>query len=425
MKPEKSPPKKAAKPAPKIAVAGARSELPVKRAAAAKKTASKKSPPAIPAILLEGDRPPALAVSGPGARYALGPTPPAQQLSPLEGPGELPEAYGTQRLLLTARDPHWLYAHWDLTRGQLKKYNTLSADGHLVLRVYLNAVSGQPLAQVHVHPESLHWFLHVERGGAAYVAELGYFQTDGQWSTISASTATLTPPDTLSEDTSARFETIPVEVPFEQLLALVKTAARENVPLAEAIQQLRAVGHANLPDAAAAAAAQWTPAQERALAAVITMDHVRRVWMGSLEITELIRRQLQQGISSAAVSGFSQPAAWSGAVGSLASPFGGARRQKSFWFNVNAELIIYGATEPNAKVSIGGRVIKLRPDGTFSYRFAFPDGTYELPAIAVSADGDDGRMAELAFSRASEYRGQVGAHPQDPSLRVPAPQNIS
>ncbi len=61
---------------------------------------------------------------------------------------------------------------------------------------------------------------------------------------------------------------------------------------------------------------------------------------------------------------------------------------KGFWFNVNAELIIYGATEPNAKVTLGGHEIKLRSDGTFSFRFALPDGKYDLPAVAVSADGD-------------------------------------
>src|SRR5438094_6482773 len=35
--------------------------------------------------------------------------------------GELPEAYGTEKLLVAARDPHWLYAHWDLTREQLRE----------------------------------------------------------------------------------------------------------------------------------------------------------------------------------------------------------------------------------------------------------------------------------------------------------------
>ena len=67
---------------------------------------------------------------------------------------------------------------------------------------------------------------------------------------------------------------------------------------------------------------------------------------------------------------------------------------KGFWFNVNAELIIYGATEPDAKVTLGGHEIKLRSDGSFSYRFALPDGKYDLPAVAVSADGTDGARGE-------------------------------
>src|SRR5215471_3490032 len=78
----------------------------------------------IPPILLEGDQPTASPASGPGQRYALGPTPPVEQY---DAGRELPEAYGTKQLLLTARDPHWLYAHWDLSREQQLKYNSLSA----------------------------------------------------------------------------------------------------------------------------------------------------------------------------------------------------------------------------------------------------------------------------------------------------------
>jgi len=110
--------------------------------------------------------------------------------------------------------------------------------------------------------------------------------------------------------------------------------------------------------------------------------------------------------------------------GGNSSPFGGVPPPKSFHLNVNAELIVYGATEPNATVTIGGRPIKLRPDGSFSYHFALPDGQYELPVVAVSADQTDGRAAELKFTRATEHRGEVGTHPQNPELKPPAPENL-
>src|SRR6202034_3926062 len=170
------------------------------------------------------------------------------------------------------------------------------------------------------------------------------------------------------------------------------------------------------------------PAGRGARAAIITMDSVRRVWMGSLEITELIRRQLQQEISSISAAQFGVPGslpAGISSISSISSPFGGQERRKGFWFNVNAELIIYGATEPDAQVTIGGRVIKLRKDGTFSYRFILPDGEYELPAVATSYDKTDSRAADLKFSRDSEYRGEVGAHPQDPQMKPPLVEHVA
>jgi hypothetical protein len=397
------------------------------KSAKAKPAASEvKSPtrPPIPPILLEGDEPSNKSrLGGPGERFARGPVAPTPETSPeLE---ELPESYGTQKLILTARDPHWLYAHWDLSQEQLRRYNSRSVDRHLVLRVYNGAVHGEPFREIHVHPESRNWFAHVGLGSTRFVAQLGYYMPDGDWVTVATSGLTVTPPDSISDDMSVWFETLPVEIQFDQLLKLVKQAVKDNVPLMEAVQQLRGMGFPGLPDARAAGSGRWTNDQERALAQIVSMDSVRRVWMGSLEITELIRRQFLQELASQAVAQLGESGSWSGAVSSLASPYGGIERQKGFWFNVNAELIIYGATEPNAAVTIGGRTIRLRPDGTFSYRFILPDGRYELPAIATSADGTDSRSAELQFSRATDYRGDVQAHPQDPSLKPPLARHVS
>ncbi len=414
--------KRAAAPAPAPAPAPAVEAAPAtpKRKAPARKTPV----PSVPSILLEGDQPAPPPVSGPGQRYALGPTPPAPHGGPAGAitAGELPEAYGTKRLLLTARDPHWLYARWDLTREQQREYNTHSADRHLVLRVHLDSLKPQPFSEVHVHPESTHWFIHVANAGAKYLAELGYYTGRGKWNNISTSEATLTPPDTMSEDMTAEFATIPIEVPFSDIMALARLAVRDQIPLAEVIRQLRTHGY---PEFAAIEPGAWTPEQEQALYSIISMDNVRRVWMGSLEITELIRRQMQQELASMAAAQFSLPTSPAGAVTSVSSPFGGFQKGKGFWFNVNAELIIYGATEPDAQVTIGGRVIRLRSDGTFSYRFALPDGNYELPAVAISSDQTDGRAAELRFVRSTEYRGDVGEHPQDPQLRPPLAEHVA
>jgi hypothetical protein len=59
---------------------------------------------------------------------------------------------------------------------------------------------------------------------------------------------------------------------------------------------------------------------------------------------------------------------------------------RKFWLIVNTELIVYGATEANAKVTLQGKPINLKPDGTFSVRFALPDGKQVIPVKAVSSD---------------------------------------
>jgi len=400
---------------------------PAKRATAAKKIS-------VPSILLEGDAPSEPRLSGPGERYAFSSAEPATSADAAE---ELPESYGTQRLLLVARDPNWLYAHWDLTGEQLRKYNQAAKDGHLIVRVFKGQPSGKPVLEQHVHPESRNWFLHVGHGGTKYVAQLGYVDRGHAWQTVATSAATFTPPDALSDDTSVRFETIPIEVPFKKLLELVKGAVAEHVPLVEVIQQLREAGYPELPRLStvgtsaggSAPASSWTPAQEAALAQIISIDEVRRVWMGSLEITELLRRSLEQEMSSQAIAALARGELTGGAgelggLSSVSSPFGGEGRRKGFWFNVNAELIIYGATEPDAAVTIGGRKIQLRKDGTFSFRFALPDGNYDLPVQATSADASDSRRAELRFSRSTQYRGEVGAHPQDAALKAPRVENV-
>lgn len=429
MKP--NPPKKTATKTTKesgralVKASATKAAAPSRKTVAGPKASAPGTMPAIPPILLEGDEPSPVRLSGPGSRYEL-------RNEGGDAPGgtgelsELPDAYGTQRLLLTARDPHWLYAHWDLTREQLKLYNSRSVDRHLVLRVYRNEIAGEPHREIHVHPESRNWFAHVGLAGTRFVAELGYYRPNDQWVRVSTSGITVTPPDTMSDDLSVWFETLPADMRLDELVKLVKAAVKDNVPLMEAIQQLRASGAKGLPDRKSAGTGRWTPEQERALSQVVSMDSVRRVWMGSLEITELIRRQFLQELSSQAAAQLGETGSWSGAVSSFSSPFGGAgERKKGFWFNVNAELIIYGATEADASVTIGGRKIQLRPDGSFSYRFSLPDGQYGLPAVATSADGSDSRSADLKFSRDTRYRGDVKAHPQDPALKIPSPANVA
>jgi uncharacterized protein len=343
----------------------------------------------IPKLLLEDDEPAVPPITGPGQKYALGPAAPAAPFEREEA--DLPAAYGTQKLLLAARDPHWLYAHWDLTPEQQRRYNSLSADHHLVLRVYTGAGPGQTARDVHVHPESRHWFVHVERGGTEHVAKLGYYRPRHRWVTIATSSPAKTPAATASADQTVRFATIPAHVRLTQLAAL----AAQTIP-------------ADLPPADAA--------RERALAELVSRQLVEQTGASSEQIPELVRGRSEQG-SSAAAGGL--PAPLGGEAESVSSPAAPEeQRPAGFWLNVNAELVIYGGTEPGASVTIGGRPVQLRPDGTFSCRCSIPDGGHTVTVSALSAQGEL-RQAELQFSRHTTCHGEVAPAPQDPSLEPP------
>jgi len=80
----------------------------------------------------------------------------------------------------------------------------------------------------------------------------------------------------------------------------------------------------------------------------------------------------------------------SGGLASMASPVKKAV-EKQFWLWVDCELIVYGATEPDAKVTVQDKQITLRPDGTFTLRFALPNGKQVISVKAVSSDKSEER----------------------------------
>lgn len=82
----------------------------------------------------------------------------------------------------------------------------------------------------------------------------------------------------------------------------------------------------------------------------------------------------------------------SGSGGFASSPTSPFRvSDRGFRFHLDCELVVYGSTEPDAKVTVQGQRVELRPDGTFTLRYALPDGKIALDARAQSADGREER----------------------------------
>jgi len=105
-----------------------------------------------------------------------------------------------------------------------------------------------------------------------------------------------------------------------------------------------------------------------------------------------------QGKSSPVGKAWRQRIISSPGMASMASPVK-KPQQKGFWLKVDCELIVYGATEPDAQVTVQAKPINLRPDGTFTLRYALPDGKQVIPVKAVSADKLENRVITPIVTR--------------------------
>ncbi|HTY13577.1 MAG TPA: DUF4912 domain-containing protein [Candidatus Omnitrophota bacterium] len=113
-----------------------------------------------------------------------------------------------------------------------------------------------------------------------------------------------------------------------------------------------------------------------------------RMRQGSFELREMMEKNLLNPASSPGVS-------------SLFSPVR-PQQPRPFWLVANCELIVYGATEPTASLTIQGKPIKLREDGTFTVRYALPDGRQHIPIEAVRDDGAEKRRIIPIVERRTE-----------------------
>jgi hypothetical protein len=217
--------------------------------------------------LLEGDEPSFLTEAGSAEKFALGPSAPPDHFD--EGNAHLPASYGTGRMFLTARDPHWLYAHWDFSAEEQFRHNARSVDRHLIIRLHSETDPAQRVSEIHVHPESKYWFVHVEQAGQTYFTELGYYQTGRRWKTLATSTPQRTPPGNISRDSTVTFATIPLELSFETMLAMLRETADEDmqaIPLARAIENIRTTAGNLFPDGEEFT--EWTPEQTEELESI-------------------------------------------------------------------------------------------------------------------------------------------------------------
>ncbi len=336
--------------------------------------------------------------------------------------GSLPSTYDEDTLFLVARDPRWLFAYWDFDWTKFSASKMRYGYAQFFLKILQS--TGHQETMVEINPEARNWYVPVNHPNTTYYSEIGYFDQEGAWRGIVKSSTAHTPADGLApEAQSDDFATVPVHLSFERLLELVRERMTEGETLIAALARIAGEGRIEFRGGLSPT---WTDDQRRLLATLLGEKLVDRVGMGSAEIDQLLRKQMQEKLGSESASGLSLrllgelgPSTQSlfSAVGASwsAQPFS-VRAERGFYMHVNAEIIFYGGTHPDAHVTVGGKPIHLAPDGSFRYHFTLPDGDFEIPVVATSPDKVEQRSATLTFKRGTARTGDVGATAQPREL---------
>ena len=261
------------------------------------------------------------------------------------------------------RDPQWAYCFWTIHPADRERALAAGATS-LCLRVAdvtgLGGEQSHPhaLQELVVDSHASEWFLPVPVDGRDYRVELGYRLRGGGWYSLAFSAVAQVPAQEPSQRVADAFVPFSLEQPL--------SFAPPEVPSGGGVQ------HEQVYQMATA-----------------TGTRSRRV--GSEVLHESNLEAAQRGALHDSGVGL-----WASGRSESGS---GLVRERSFWLVADAELIVYGATDPSARLFIGDREVALSADGTFRVHVPFRDGEQLYPIRAVAADGEQERSIRLEFER--------------------------
>jgi hypothetical protein len=293
------------------------------------------------------------------------------------------------------RDPQWSYAYWDVPNEHKEELRRQGGQ-QIALRLYDVTDINLEYQAPHNVQEYLcdelarEWYLPIPVSDRDYVIDIGYRCFDGRWLVLARSAPVRVPPVYPSDWIEDVFVTVDWEENLQgktvyELVPPSKKPTLAGTGTNEIYEQIF----------------DMTKSAEAMRVAGSLFGSMQQV-PGSLYPQQAISSYVfPSGIGMWSGVGMSGVGMMSG-VGFSASA--APVRPRKFWLIADAELIVYGATEPDATVTVGGRPIKLNPDGTFRFQMSFQDGLIDYPIMAVAADGEQTRSIHMKFNRETPSR---------------------
>ena len=153
-----------------------------------------------------------------------------------ENLGELPRSYGRPVLFGIARDPHTLFAYWEID-WQGAFGNKPPADRKVHLRVI--SEDGSEETRVTVEPFAGNHCVTVSQARGSYRIELGYHEPPDVWNSVATSDAIATPPDDVSESDSIDVATVPFHLSFQRMVDAFRASKYDGDALVEIVSRLQ------------------------------------------------------------------------------------------------------------------------------------------------------------------------------------------
>jgi hypothetical protein len=311
--------------------------------------------------------------------------------------GELPGGYGESRIVLMPRDPQWAYTYWDVPNEHKEELRRQGGQ-QIALRLYDVTDISLEYQAPHSVQEYLcdelarEWYLPLPVSDRDYVIDIGYRCADGRWLVLARSAPVRVPPVYPSDWIEDIFVTVNWEEELQGKTVYELVPPSKKQPVSATAEGTTGIyeqifGMAKSAEAMRVAGSLFGSMQQIPEQAVSSYIFPSGVGMWALPTVSGIN---MSGVGMMSGVGFS----------ASAPPI----RPRQFWLIADAELIVYGATEPDATVTIGGRPIKLNPDGTFRFQMSFQDGLIDYPIVAVAADGEQTRSIHMKFNRETPSR---------------------
>jgi len=316
-----------------------------------------------------------------------------------EGLGDLPGGYGESRVVLMPRDPQWAYTYWDIPNNHKEELRRQGGQ-QLALRLYdvtdisLEYQSPHSIQEYPADELAREWYLPMPVSDRDYVVDIGYRCADGRWLVLARSAPVHVPPVYPSDWIDDQFITVAWEEELRDKTFLELVPPSKKMAATGTGTTAPAVGGSN-------------PIYDEifGMAQSVEAQRVAGSLYGSMQQVPVHEQAISSYVFPSGVGMWAVPTmsglTMSG-VGMSGVGFGASMppiRPRQFWLVADAELIVYGATEPDATLTIGGRPIKLNPDGTFRFQMSFQDGLIDYPIMAVAADGEQTRSIHMKFNR--------------------------